>query len=150
MSLHFEVKQTIQVPKEEVFESILDSNAAHHWKQGIVRIERLDDGPIKPGSELKETRKVFNKEAYEHFEVVELSEPEKVVLRCDGTKSTTGQGEYIITYQITSSGEVSRIILNGEIKGVTGLSKLFGKLTAGSFKKTYEKDLEALKDYLEN
>jgi len=150
VSLHFEVKQKIQVTKQEVFESILDLNAAHHWKQGIVRMERLDDGPIKPGSEWKETRKVFNKEAYEHFEVVELHEPERIVLRCDGTKSTTGQGEYIFTYRVTSSGGSSQIILNGEIKGITGLAKLFGKLTAGSYKKTCEKDLEALKDYLEN
>jgi carbon monoxide dehydrogenase subunit G len=113
-------------------------------------MERLDDGPIAPGSEWKETRRVFGKEAFEHFEVVELDEPEKIVLRCDGTKSTTGQGEYIFTYRITSSGESSQITLNGEIKEVTGLAKLFGKLTAGSFKRSSATDLKVLKHYLEN
>jgi len=149
VGIHFEVKQTVQVTKQEVFESLLDFDTAHHWKQGLVRVERLDDGPIKPGSEWKETRKVFSKEAFEHFEVIEIDEPEKIVLRCDGTKSTTGQGEYLFTYRITSAGASSQITLHGEIKEVSGLAKLLGKLTAGSFKKSSATDLKALKHYLE-
>ena len=149
MSIHFEVKQTVQVSKQEAFESLLDFDAAHHWKQGLVRIKRLDDGPIEAGSEWKETRRVFSKEAFEHFEVIEINEPEKIVLRCDGTKSTTGQGQYIFTYQIASAGKSSQITLNGEIKDITGLAKLLGKLTAGSFKKSSTTDLRALKHYLE-
>ncbi|GAA0489148.1 hypothetical protein GCM10008986_13670 [Salinibacillus aidingensis] len=104
---------------------------------------------MKEGSEWKETRKMFGKEAYEHFEVVELKEAEKIVLRCDGTKGTTGKGEFIFTYRITSSEERSEITLNGEIKGLTGLTKLFGKMMAGSFKKACAKDLDALITYLE-
>ncbi|MFA1822329.1 SRPBCC family protein [Virgibacillus oceani] len=150
MSIHFEVKQTIRVSKEKAFESLLDLDAAHHWKQGLVRIEREDNDPIQPGSEWKERRQVFGKEATEHFEAVELHQPEKIVLRCDGTKSTAGNGEYIFTYRIKTTGESAEITLNGEMKEITGLAKLFGKLLAGSFKKSSAKDLEALKDYLEN
>ncbi|WP_240508106.1 SRPBCC family protein [Virgibacillus indicus] len=143
------MKRTIQVSKQKAFNSLLDLDAANHWMQGLVRMERLDDGPMKAGSEWKETRKMFGKEATEHFEVVEFNEPEKIVLRCDGTKGTTGKGEFIFTYRITSSGEYSEITLDGEIKGLTGLTKLFGKLMAGTFKKACAKDLDALKDYLE-
>ncbi|QHS24366.1 polyketide cyclase / dehydrase and lipid transport [Virgibacillus sp. MSP4-1] len=148
MSIPFEVKRTIQVSRQRVFESLLDLDAADHWMQGLVRMERLDDGPMKEGSEWKETRKMFGKEATEHFEVVELKEPEKIVLRCDGTKGTTGKGEFVFTYRIISTEESSEITLFGEIRGLTGLTKLFGKMMAGSFRKACARDLDALIAYL--
>src|SRR5690242_14458783 len=91
LSIHFEVKRTIQVSKHKAYTSLLDLDSAKNWMQGLVGIERLDDGPLQVGSQWKETRKMFGKKATEHFEVVELNEPDKIVLRCDGTKGTTGK-----------------------------------------------------------
>jgi hypothetical protein len=68
---------------------------------------------------------MFGKEATEYFEVVGLEEPEKIVLRCDGTKGTTGKGEYVYTYILAPSVDHTEITLFGEIKGLTGLSKWF-------------------------
>ncbi|MFG6117849.1 SRPBCC family protein [Thalassobacillus sp. B23F22_16] len=149
MSIRFDVTRNIHVPQQKAYTSLLDLDAAEHWMKGFVRMERLDEGPIREGSEWKETRKMFGKEASEHFEVVELSEPDKIVLRCDGTKGTTGKGEFVFTYLIHSSGDSSDIRLKGEINELTGLSKLFGKLMAGSFKNACAKDMDALKAYLE-
>ncbi|MDQ0159463.1 SRPBCC family protein [Alkalibacillus salilacus] len=150
MSITFDVVRTFNAPHQTTYNSLIDLDAAYHWMHGLVRMERLDDGPIKVGSEWKETRKMFGKEASEHFKVMELQEPEKIVLRCDGSKGSTGKGEYIFTYTVDSAGDQSQVTLHGEIKGLTGLSKLFGKLMAGSFKKACTKDLDALKQYLEN
>ncbi|WP_338452870.1 SRPBCC family protein [Niallia oryzisoli] len=150
MSIRFEIKRTIHVSKHKAYKGLLDLDSAEHWMQGLVGIERLSEGPIREGSEWKETRKMFGKEASEHFEVVELNEPNKIVLRCDGTKGTTGKGEFVFTYILTSSGDHTDVTLNGEINELTGLSKLFGKLMAGTFKKACEKDLHALKIYLES
>ncbi|QTD43017.1 SRPBCC family protein [Sporosarcina sp. Te-1] len=149
MSIHFQVKRIFQVPKQTTYNSLLDLDAANYWMQGLVRMERLDNGTIQVGSQWKETRKMFGKEATEHFEVVQLNEPDKIVLRCDGTKGTTGKGEFIFTYIITSSGEHSEVALYGDIKGLTGMTKLFGKMMSGTFKKACVKDLDSLKDYLE-
>jgi carbon monoxide dehydrogenase subunit G len=149
LSIRFEVKSMIQVAQPKVYTGLLDIDSANHWMQGLVRIERLDNEPIKVGSQWKETRKMFGKEASEHFEVVELHEPDKIVLRCDGTKGTTGKGEFVFTYILASSAEHTEVTLNGEINGLTGLSKFFGKMMAGTFKKACEKDLYALKRYLE-
>ncbi|MYL60629.1 polyketide cyclase / dehydrase and lipid transport [Virgibacillus halodenitrificans] len=149
MSIHFEVKRTFEVSQQKAYNSLLDLDAANHWMKGLVRIERLDDGPITPGSEWKETRKMFGKEATEHFEVVQLDEPNKIVLRCDGTKGTTGKGEFVYTYIITSLGKQAEVTLSGEINGLTGLTKLFGKMMAGAFKKACAKDMDSLKEYLE-
>ena len=92
---------------------------------------------------------MFGKEASEHFEIIELHEPDKVVVRIDGTKGTTGKGEYLFTYRITSTGNHSEVTLQGEIKGLTGFTKLLGKLISGTFKKACAKDLDSLKSYLE-
>jgi len=143
------VKRTIAVSKENAYAGLLDLDAAQNWMQGFVKIERLDEGPLQVGSQWMETRKMFGKEASEHFEVVELHEPDKIILRCDGTKGTTGKGEFLFTYNITSSGDHTEVTLDGEIRGLTGLTKLFGKMMAGVFKKACVKDLDALKNYLE-
>jgi carbon monoxide dehydrogenase subunit G len=149
LSIRFEVKRTFYVSQEKAYKGLLDLEAAKHWMQGLIGIERLDEGPLHVGSQWKETRKMFGKEATEHFEVVGLEAPEKIVLRCDGTKGTTGKGEYVFTYILTPSADHTAITLYGEINGLTGLAKLFGKMMAGVFKSACAKDLDALKSYLE-
>ncbi|MGN7403698.1 SRPBCC family protein [Cytobacillus praedii] len=150
MSIHFEVKRTAKVSKQKAFEGLLDLDSANHWMRGLVKIEQLSEGPLQAGSQWMETRKMFGKEATEHFEVVELKEQEKIVLRCDGTKGTTGKGEFVFTYIVASVDDHTVITLNGEIKGLTGLTKFFGKMMAGTFKKACVKDLDGLISYLEN
>jgi hypothetical protein len=150
LGLQFEVEQTIHVSKQALFENLLDLEAARQWKQGLVRIDHLDDGQVQPGSEWKEIRQVLGKEATEHYEVLEMDEPGRLVLRSDGTKGTAGKGTNIFTYEITSAGDASsQITVIGELKGITGFAKIMGKPIAGSFKKSIAKDLERLKRYLE-
>ncbi len=114
----------------------------------LVEIRRLDNGPIQVGTQWKETRKMLGKEASEHFEVYELNKPDKIVLYCDGTKGSTGKGEYIYTYIIESDGNDSRVNLYGEIKGLTGVAKLFGKMMAGTFIKSMCKRFRCIKRIL--
>ncbi|WP_449620682.1 SRPBCC family protein [Robertmurraya sp. Marseille-Q9965] len=149
MSISFQVKRTVHVAQQKVFAGLIDLDSAERWMQGLVRIERLSEGSIQEGSQWKETRKMFGTEATEHFEVVELDAPNKIVLRCDGTKGTTGKGEFVFTYILTSVDETTEITLNGEIKGLTGMARLFGKMMAGTFKKACAKDLDALIKCLE-
>ncbi|MCT8139152.1 polyketide cyclase / dehydrase and lipid transport [Anaerobacillus sp. CMMVII] len=149
MSIRFEVRRQTSVSKQKAYHGLIDLNSARTWMQGFVGIERLDEGPMKVGSEWMETRKMFGKEASEHFEVVELIEPDKIVLRCDGTKGTTGKGEFVFSYILATSNDHTEITLNGEINGLTGFSKLLGKLMAGTFKKACAKDMDALIRYLE-
>ena len=144
LSINFEVKRITHVSMQQVYHGLLDLEAAKHWMRGLVGIERLDDGPMQVGSQWKESRKMYGQVATEHFEVAELNESDKIVLRCDGTKGTTGKGEYIFTYLVTSSNNLTEITLTGEIKGLTGITKLFGKMMAGTFKKASAKDLDAL------
>ena len=68
MSIQFEVKRTTKVSKQTAYTGLLDLDSAKRWMQGLVRIERLDEGPMQTGSQWMETRKMFGKEATEHFE----------------------------------------------------------------------------------
>ena len=69
------------------------------------------------GEQVKENEK-DGKEASELLEVVELQEPEKVVLHCARTKETTGKW-------IFSSGDQSEVKLNDKIKAPPGMEALF-------------------------
>ncbi|MCL7749589.1 SRPBCC family protein [Halalkalibacter alkaliphilus] len=148
MSIQFDVKKTFNVPREKVYQGLLDLDSAKHWMQGLVRMERLDEGPMKVGSRWKETRKMMGQEAMELFEVTGL-EPDKIQLFVDGSKGTSGKGEHFYTYSIKELGNSTEVTLHGEIKGLTGIAKLVSKLMTGTFKKICAKDLDGLKNYLE-
>ena len=151
MSIRFQVHRTIHASQEKVYESLIDLDDAKEWMQGFGGIERLDEGPVQEGSQWLETRKIFGQKATEHFEVVQLVHPEKIVLRCDGTKGTTGKGEFIYTYNLFSKNDMDTdVTLSGEINELTGMAKFFGKMMGGTFKKACAKDLDALKQYIEN
>lgn len=81
--------------------------------------------------------------------LLNLKALDKIVLRCDGTKGTTGKGEYIFTYILSITRDYTGITLTGEIKGLTGITKLLGKLMGGIFKKASAKDLDSLIAFLE-
>ena len=68
---------------------------------------------------------------------------------CGHSKGTTGKGEFLYTYILAPSVDHTEVTLYGEINGLTGLSKLFGKMMAGIFKSACAKDLDALKSYME-
>ncbi|MGF3104469.1 hypothetical protein [Rossellomorea sp. DUT-2] len=51
MSIPFEVKRNFPVSKEEAYSSLVDLDAANHWMQGLVGIERMNEGPLREGSQ---------------------------------------------------------------------------------------------------
>jgi hypothetical protein len=55
---------------QQVYDGLIDLDAANYWMQGLVGIERLDVGLMQVGSEWKESRKMFGQVATEHFEVL--------------------------------------------------------------------------------
>lgn len=49
--MEFTDSLSINAPMEHVRAAGLDLAAATQWMQGVVRIERLDDGPLRVGSQ---------------------------------------------------------------------------------------------------
>ncbi len=48
----------VETTPSKVFERLTDLDRAHHFMPDIVKIERLDDGPLAVGSKWRETRKI--------------------------------------------------------------------------------------------
>jgi uncharacterized protein YndB with AHSA1/START domain len=149
MSIRFEVSDVMGATPEQVFDALLDLEAADRWMPGLVRMERLAPGPLDVGSEWRETRKMFGREATEQFRLVSLERPHRLELHVDGSKGSSGRGEHLFEYQIHSIPEGAKVDLKGEIRGLTGLMGLLGKLFVGPYKKACVKDLRGLRFYLE-
>lgn len=149
MSIRFDATEVIDAPAERVFDALLDLDAAQEWMPGVVSIERLSTGPLGRGGEWRETRKVFGREATEQFELVGLDRPRRIELRVDGTKGSSGCGEYLFTYRLEPGSGGTEVRLTGEIRDLSGPMKWLGKLFVRPYRKACTKDLEALKRFLE-
>ena len=148
MGLEFQVEQHFDLPRERVFRALTDLDAAGEWMPGFIRIERVGGPEFGVGTEWRETRKLFGKEATEQFEVTSCEPPERMELRVDGTKGSSRRGEYVFQYHLEPSGAGTRVALQGEIRGLGRIAGLFGRLMIGPFKKACAKDLEALSHHL--
>ena len=122
---------------------------AAEWMPGFVRIQRLGaPGELAVGSRWRETRRMFGKEATEEFEVIELSPPSKLRFRVDGTRGTSGTGEYLFTYTLVPTVLGTLVTLDGEIRGLAGVMGVMGRVFSGVYKRACARDLDALGFYL--
>jgi hypothetical protein len=116
---------------------------------GLVRMEVLTDSDYGVGTRWREVRRMFGREAAEEFEVTGLELNRKLELYVDGSKGASGSGDFNFVYTLVPSGEGTDVDLDGEISGLGSIKELLGKLFAGQFKKAVEKDMLALKDFVE-
>ncbi|MEO0827006.1 MAG: SRPBCC family protein [Cyanobacteria bacterium J06642_9] len=93
MPISFTSEFEIEAPPAQVVAAMVDFDSWHRWMDGLVKIEKLTDGPYGVGTQWRETRKMFGKEASEVFEVTGFEPPHTVNLRVDGSQGTTGTGE---------------------------------------------------------
>jgi len=149
MPISFRLERDISAPPDGVFATLTDLDAAGQWMPSFVRIERLDQGPLRVGSEWRETRKMFGREATEQFEVTELDPPRRLALRVDGTKGASKKGEYVFVYDLTPTERGTHLVMDGSIQGLSRVADFFGRLFAGMFKKLCAKDFDAMANYIE-
>ena len=149
MSIEFTIEQPFSQPPDRVFAALTDLEGVAHWMPGFVRIERLTDGAFGLGTEWRETRKMFGREATEQFEVTMHEPPGRLVLRIDGTKGSSRKGEYLFEYGVRPANEGGSILtMHGEIRGLGPVARFIGKLMIGSLRKACLKDLQALAAHL--
>jgi uncharacterized protein YndB with AHSA1/START domain len=148
MALGFTVTHHFAAPPETVFAALTDTAGWAAWLPGYVAVERTDHGPVTVGTGWRETRRMYGKEATEHFEITAHEPPSRIGLRCDGTKGSSGKGEYLFRYALSPADGGTEVILDGEIRGFTGIGALLGRLMVPMFRKACRKDLEALDGHL--
>jgi uncharacterized protein YndB with AHSA1/START domain len=71
----------IDAPPERVFAAMTDVDGYRHWMKGFVGMEKLTAGPVGAGTEWRETRRMFGREASEVFEVTAYEPPSRLGLQ---------------------------------------------------------------------
>jgi uncharacterized protein YndB with AHSA1/START domain len=149
MPIPFEVRERIAAPPERVFRALVDVDRMGEWMPGFVRLERLTPGPLRRGSQVRETRKMFGHEASEVFEVTELEPPTRLALHVDGTKGSSKRGWFRFRYDLTPAAGGTDLRMTGEAGGLSGCMSVFAWLMSGPMKKAIRKDLLAQKAWIE-
>lgn len=149
MAVTFATAVYIESPPPVVFEALTNLDAAPRWMPDFVRHEKLTSAPFGPGTEFRATRKMYGRQSTEHFRVTRFERPSRLDLVVDGSKGTSGRGEYRFVYELVPERTGTTLELTGEIL-MPGLWGLFSRFMVGSFKKAIHKDLEALKAHLES
>lgn len=139
----------INAPAAEVQHACLNLDTAQQWMKGLVRVERLDQGPLRAGSRWRETRRLYGQEASEVFELQSI-EALRWSLFIDGSLGTTKRGAYYFDYTLTPQGTQTRLSIRARIEmGESWFVRIVSKLFLGTFRDAIRKDHEALKAYLE-
>jgi uncharacterized protein YndB with AHSA1/START domain len=141
--------EEFNAPPGRVFAAITDMDSWHKWMQNLVRIEKLTEGPFAKGSQWREVRKMFGKEAAEVFEVTALEPGKSMELHVDGKKGASGRGEYRFRYEFSGSAGKTTMRMHGSITGMGCMGAVFGWMFKGMFRKQIAKDHAALRKHIE-
>jgi len=150
MAVSFDSVFVIAAPRERVFSTMTDLDGWSTWMKGLVRVEKLTDGPVGVGTEWRETRKIMGKEGSEVFDITAFEPSSSLSLHVDGAKGATKKGHYYFDYRFEETPEGTRVVMHGVIDIPGFMARIMGKLMIGMFKKACDRDLIALKDYLES
>jgi len=142
-----ELRVQIERPRAVVFEALTDVDRWAEWIEGIVRVERLSEGPVTSGTRFKETRVMFKKEHTEEMWFDDLSPPDSYTIRGDSCGS-----KYTTTFRLRDRDGGTQVDMRMDCEAVSFMAKLMkpiGLLMMGPMKKIMTKDLEDLKVAIE-
>lgn len=145
----FELETFINATPERVFNALTTIDEWKDWLPGLVSLERLNNGPFEKGTMWRESRKMMGHTATEQMEVIAVEPLKSIALRIDGTKGTTGKGEFFFTYHLSPEAPGTRLKMTCEIHMPGWFAQTFSGMMTGVFKKGCQKDFDALKNYLE-
>jgi carbon monoxide dehydrogenase subunit G len=148
--MQFSLTHPVEAPPQKVFDVMTDVDGFQHWMPNFVRVEKLTEGALDVGSVFLETRRMYGRDSTEHFECTRFEAPHRFDLLVDGTKGTTGKGEFRFSHRVEGSGSGSMITIEGEITGMGVMGKLFGFAFKPMMRKALRKDFEALGAYVES
>lgn len=149
MAKQFEQSIQIVAAPERVFAAMTDVEQLRQWMPNLVSLTPANDVPMGVGHEWKETRKMFGREASEFFEVTDYDPPRRLGLRVDGSKGTSGKGEYLFNYNLEPSESGTKLRVKSEIRVTGWFARFVCGLLGGVFLKMCLKDLTAMKAFVE-
>jgi hypothetical protein len=133
----------IERPVQEVFEFIHDPSKDAMWQTTLVTSEPQTGGPLRPGAQVRETRRFLGLNVGTTREVTAFSPPTGSSFR-----SLSGPVPFAGGYTLASAGGATKLTARGEIDG-HGFFKLAEPVFARMAARELETSLGHLKDLLE-
>lgn len=145
--MRIEVQEAISASPEVVFGALADVERWPSLMPDILRVEVLTAGPVGVGTQFREVRRMYGREAAEVMTVAEFDPPRLLVLTAEnhGTR-------YRAEHRIAPSGSGCVVSLGFEGVPVSPLARLVSPLLgflAGSLARKLKADLAALKAAVE-
>ena len=141
--MQYRCERSVSRPRPEVFAAFTDLEAAPDRIEGIDKIELLTDGPMQIGTQFRETRTMFGKEAVETMTVTEFDRDEKYVTRAESCGSL-----YKATYRFEEISDGTRVEFSFDATPQSFFAKLatpvMGLLMGRMMKRMIAKDLDDL------
>lgn len=142
------VSQEIHVPRQIVFDALMDIPGYATPIPAITKCEVLTEGPVAIGTRFKETRVMFGKEATEVMEFTELDRPRGYLLEAHSHGM-----HYKTAHVLTEDNGVTTLTLTfdgtPETFGARVMGAIMTPLFKGAMRKAVVSDLQALKAHLE-
>ena len=142
--IQFTIETQIDRPAGEVFAYATDPDKLATWQTNTVSAVRLDDGPLGPGSRLREVHRApGGKELESVVEVSEYEPPRTFALRVvEGTPV-----HLRMTFGPRDSGTLLRFAAHGRL---TGALRLAEPLLQRTLKRQFTRQCATLKQVLES
>ena len=143
------ISESIEIDRkaEDVFAYLDDVERHGEWQEQIVAVERQDDGPLRVGSRVKETRRVPGGNRTMTYEVTEHNPPRQSSFRVlDGPIRADGT----ISIEPIGDGSRSRLTITIDFKGHGLAGKVLLPVAKGQARKQIPKDQARMKELLES
>jgi uncharacterized membrane protein len=143
------ISQSIEIDRkpEDVFAYLDDVKRHGEWQEQIVDVQPQDEGPLRVGSRVTETRRVPGGDRTMTYEVTEHDPPRQSSFRVlDGPVRAVGT----ISIEPIGDGSRSRLTFTLEFKGHGLAGKVLLPVARTQARKQIPKDQARMKELLES
>jgi uncharacterized membrane protein len=143
------ISESIEIDRrpEDVFAYLDDVERHGEWQEQIVGVEPQDDGPLRVGSRVKETRRVPGGDRTMTYEITEHDPPRQSSFRVlDGPIRAEGT----ISIDPIGDGSRSRVTFTIDFKGHGLAGKVLLPVAKTQARKQIPKDQARMKELLES
>jgi uncharacterized protein YndB with AHSA1/START domain len=134
--------RTIAAPPARVFEIFSDFRTAPQRVRSVLKVDVVPDGPIGKGTVVRDTRKLFGKEATANMEIVDFQPGRELTFL-----TREGGCRYTTRFTFTPEGAGTRAEVHFTIEALSFFAKLFSPLMAlmsGMMRKCFQADFADL------
>jgi polyketide cyclase/dehydrase/lipid transport protein len=139
----FSLEKFITTPVEQVFSIFSDIDHAADNISGVIKIEKLTEGPVGVGTRFKQTRHLLNMDATETLEFIEFTAFKSYTVKAE----FCGE-EYTVWINFERRSAGTTVFIKCQVRPLSLIGKFaspLGSVLMTSIRKVFEQDLNDLK-----